>query len=67
MTNVASLMWWEREKLLTEKDREAILQAKDLPWPEIDEEAAETEAGRYELHQVAIRKYHNEEFHAGIL
>lgn len=60
-------MWWEREELLTDKDKEAIREAKEKAWTEIDENAAETEAGRYELHNIIIRKYHNEEFYAGLL
>lgn len=67
MTKVSDLPWWEREKLLTEKDRVAIREAKDADWMDIDENAAETEAGRYELHCIVTRKYHNEEYLAGLL
>lgn len=58
--------WWEREKLLTEKDKAAIERAKSLDSGEIDEDWAETEAGREELHLIAIRKYRYEEYQAGI-
>lgn len=65
--NVAELDWWEREKLFTTKDYEAIRKARMTPWQEIDESWAETEAGRMELHDIIMRKYHDEEFLAGML
>ena len=65
--SVAGLMWWERERLLTARDREEIGRAERLNWADIDEARAETEAGKYELHSIKMRKYHNEEYHAGIL
>lgn len=64
--NPAHLPWWEREKLLTDKDKQAIQKAVNLHYADIDENEAETEAGRYELHSIVMRKYHNEEFKAGI-
>ena len=68
MTNVLTMPWWEREKLLTPKDKEAIRKAKSCSdWTEIDENSAETEAGRYELHDIIMRKYHREEFRVGML
>lgn len=67
MTKVSDLPWWEREKLLTKKDREEIQKAKGAEWSDIDENAAETEAGRYELHCIIMRKYHSEEYLAGLL
>lgn len=67
MENVSELPWWKRVQLLTKKDREEILKAKDADWADIDENAAETEAGRYELHCIITRKYHNEEYLAGLL
>lgn len=63
----AQLHWWEREKLLTEKDKQAIQKAIHSHYADIDESDAETEAGRYELHAIIMRKYHNEEFMAGLL
>lgn len=64
--NYSAMPWWEREKTLTEKDREAIRRAVYADWADIDEASAETEAGRYELHRIKMTKYHNEEFLAKI-
>ena len=58
--SVCSLPWWEREKMLTPKDKEAIAEG-------LDEDCAETEAGRYELRSIKMRKYHDEEYSAGML
>ena len=63
----ATMPWWEREKLLTAKDRDAIQRAIYADWTDIDESAAETEAGKYELHSIKMRKFHQEEFSARIL
>ena len=60
------MMWWEEERLLTEKDKEAIRKAKELDWDEIDEDCAETVIGRKWVHNIAMRKYHREEYSAGI-
>lgn len=57
---------WELEKLLTDRDREAISRARDCDWTEIDEDWAETELGRKELHDIIVTKYHDEEFRAGM-
>lgn len=43
--------WYNRaddkcERLYTPKDKEAIAKARSLDWTEIDEDWAETEAGR---------------------
>ena len=62
-----NLPWWEREKLLTAKDKEAIQRAIHARWTEISEDWAETELGREELHHIILRKYHQEEEMAGIL
>ena len=66
-TDVSKMPWWEREKLLTEKDKEAIVKAKGQYFGDIDENSAETEAGRYELHSIFMRKYHRDEYLAGML
>lgn len=55
------MTWWEREKLLTKQDKDAISRAKKSDWTEIDEDWAETDAGRYEIHQIIISKYHDDE------
>lgn len=65
--NAATLPWWEREKLFTQKDKEAIAKAKASRWEDIDENWAETEAGRCEIHSIIMRKYHYDEYKAGIL
>lgn len=64
--DVAQMQWWEREKLLTPKDKEAIDKAKHSCWEEIEEDWAETEAGRYEIHSIMMRKYHRDEHLAGM-
>ena len=64
--DVSKMMWWEREKLLTEKDKSALLRAVNSNWEEIDVDSAETAAGQYELSSVISRKRHAEEFVAGI-
>jgi len=61
------LPWWMRERMLTPKDREAIARAERTDWPQISEDWAETEAGRVELHNIIMRKYHYEEYCAGML
>ena len=65
--DIAMMPWWEREKLFTQKDKEAIAKAKSSCWEEIDENWAETEAGRYEIHSILMRKYHYDEYRAGML
>lgn len=60
-------MWWERERLLTDKDWEAIDKALGQYYADIDEESAEMIHGREILHEIIMRKYHAEEFSAGIL
>lgn len=64
---IQALPWWEREKLLTEKDKQAIQRAINCHYADIDEDWAETEAGRVEIHSIIMRKYHNEEYIAGLL
>lgn len=61
------MTWQEREALFTQKDREAIDRAKQSDWTMIEEDWAETEAGRLEVHDIMMSKYHREEYHAGIL
>lgn len=53
--------------MLTEHDKELIEQARHQRWEDIREEDAETEEGRAELHRIAIRKYHYDEYKAGML
>ena len=67
MPDISSMPWWEREKLLTPKDKEAINRAKQSDWTMIEEDWAETEAGRLEVHDIMMSKYHREEYQAGIL
>lgn len=67
MSNVLTMPWWERKKLFTQKDKEAIARAQASCWEDIDEDWAETEAGRYEIHSIIMRKYHRDEYRAGIL
>ena len=61
------MKWWERERLLTDKDRSAIDKAKGQDFGDIDEDSAETIHGREILHEIAMRKYRAEEFSAGII
>ena len=63
---INKLPLWEREKLFTDRDRQAIQRAINSSWTEIDLSWAETEAGRCELKSITSRKYHNDEFLAGI-
>ncbi len=58
--------WWERERLLTEMDKRAIEKAKAQDWTEIDENSAETEYGKEVLKEMISRKYHNDEYSAGM-
>lgn len=67
MSDVRSLPWWEREKLFTAKDKEAIQRAIYASWEEIEEDWADTEAGRLELDWIRSRKMHRDEFNAGML
>lgn len=60
------MYWWEEEKLLTQKDRDAIAKAKTQDFGEIDENSAETDIGRKQLRRIALKKYHYEEFFAGL-
>lgn len=59
--------WRERERLLTPKDKEAISVAKKLDWTEIDEDSAESDSGKYEVHSIIMRKYHQEEHRSQML
>lgn len=67
MSNIAFMPWWEREKLFTHKDKEAIQKAKNSCSEDIDEDWAETEAGRYEIQSIIMRKYHYDEARAGMI
>lgn len=60
------MTWWEEEKLLTAKDREAIERAKSQDWPEIDEDSAETPLGKKKVHDIAFRKYNRDMYAAGM-
>lgn len=52
---------------LTEKDQKAIERARNTDWTEIEEDWAETEAGKEEVHRIKMRKYHRDELDAGML
>ena len=52
---------------MTEKDKALVEKAKHQRWEDIDEDAAETEEGRTELHRIAVSKYHYDEYKAGML
>ena len=64
---IFNIPWWEREKLPTEKDREAIEKAKKCFWYEIDPNWAESGIGRFELRQLSAQKYHREEMSADMI
>lgn len=53
--------------MLTERDEQLIKEARRMGWEEIDEDAAESVEGRQILHDIAVTKYHREEFSAGML
>lgn len=61
------MMWWEEERLLTDKDREAIDKAKKQDWTEIDEDSAETVIGKRWIREIIMRKYHRDEYKTGML
>lgn len=52
---------------MTEKDKALVEKARHQRWEDIDEDAADTEEGRKALHDIAIRKYHYDEYKAGML
>ena len=49
---------------MTQHDKRLIEEAKSLRWEEINEDAAETQEGRKELHRITMQKYHRDEFKA---
>jgi len=49
-----------------EGDVQLILQANDLPWEKIDEDAAQSIEARAILHDIAITKYRRDEYRAGM-
>lgn len=56
--------------MINEHDKALIEKANDVPYTEhwrIRESEAETEEGRKELHRIYMRKYHEEEWSAGML
>ena len=65
--DVSNLQWWEREKLLTDKDKEAIQKAIYSRWEDIDINSAETDAGKVELESIISSKRHRQEWLAGML
>lgn len=67
VTEMGSLPWWEREELLTPKDKEAMARAEAGQWENIEEDWAETPAGHYELKNIISRKRHYEEYMAATL
>lgn len=57
---------------MTDHDRQLIAQAEALSysmWPQIDDMAgqADSDEAREQLHDIAVRKYHYEEYSSGIL
>ena len=64
---VRLLPWWEQEKLLTEKDQEAIQRAIYQRWEDIDMNSAETVAGKVKLESIISSKRHHQEWLAGML
>lgn len=52
---------------MTDHDKALVERAKHLRWEEIEEDEAETEEGKQALHDIAVRKYHYDEYKAGIL
>lgn len=55
---------------MTKHDQELVDWAENLhytEWPEINENAAETEEGKLHLHNIAVRLYHYEEASCGML
>lgn len=67
IAEIRKLQWWQREKMLTEKDREAKQRAIYQNWEDIDINSAETDAGKVELELIVSRKRHRDEWQAGIL
>lgn len=59
-------MWWEMERLLTDKDRSAIDKARGQYYADIDEASAETVHGKAILREMTIKKYRAEEYSAGM-
>lgn len=57
----------QQDKPLPEHDQELIRKARGQRWEEINEDAAETEDARQILHDIAIQKYHREEYLLGVL
>lgn len=60
--------WIEKEKRLTPHDRELLLEAEGMDWTETAdlEDEMETPEGREFMHDLTRRKYHAEEFAAGM-
>lgn len=55
--------------MLTEKDLKLIEEANKISytrWDLINEDKADTPEGREELHRIKMRKYHTEEYYAGL-
>lgn len=52
---------------MTEHDKALVEKARGMCWEDINEEDAETEEGRAELHRIIMRKYHYDEWKAGML
>lgn len=60
------LPWWEQEKHLTERDREAVNRAGVSDWEYIEEDWAETPLGRKMVHDIAFSKYQRDLHKAGM-
>lgn len=60
------LPWWEQEKHLTDKDRDAIQRAGVSDWEYIDEDWAETPLGKKKVKDIKFSKYYREEYAAGM-
>jgi hypothetical protein len=52
---------------MNEHDKRLVEKAQKLDWTLIDENEAETAEGRYELHNIIMRKYHHDELKADML
>ncbi len=52
--------------MMTDRDKDLVRAAQDQrDWTMIDEDSAETEEGKKELHSICMNLYHREEYAAG--
>ncbi|MBR4228040.1 MAG: hypothetical protein IKR72_02955 [Bacteroidales bacterium] len=53
--------------MMSEHDKQLVESSRHKRWEDINEDEAETPEGKQALHDIAVRKYHYDEYRAGMI